>query len=162
MTKISVNQVDFNGLFLTGDELLSNMDFGVQDSLVTLPEKVHYDLTATKVNGGVVVSGSLQMDLLCQCGRCLEKYSYNIRCDDFCHFYETGSNSEIDLTPELREDILMAFPQNFICSSDCKGLCIVCGGNKNIKSCRCGGLKVDNSCWSELDKLALGRKKKKK
>ncbi len=161
MLRIFVNQVDFNGIKLSGEEKVSDMDFGVLDSLVTLPEKVFYDLTATQVNGGVLVSGRVEMDLECQCGRCLGKYTYPIKCEEVCHFYETGANSEIDLTPELREDILIAFPQNFICRGDCKGLCAVCGGNKNVRNCRCGGSKVDNSCWNELDKLGLGGKKRK-
>jgi uncharacterized metal-binding protein YceD (DUF177 family) len=162
MIRIFVNQIDFNGIRLHGREKISDMEFGEQDSLVQLPEGVDYDLMATQVNGGVIVSGKLEMDLECQCARCLKKYGYKIKCEEVCHFYETGANSEIDLTPELREDILITFPQNFICSSDCKGLCPVCGENKNVKSCRCGDSKEENSCWSELDKLELSRKKKNK
>ncbi|HCE46890.1 MAG TPA: hypothetical protein DET40_25360 [Lentisphaeria bacterium] len=162
MIRIFVNQVDFNGVKVSGKEKVADMEFVGLDSLVKLPETVDYDLTATQVNGGVLVSGRLEMDLECQCARCLKKYEYNVKCEEVCHFYETGANSEIDLTPELREDILITFPQNFICSSDCKGLCPVCGENKNVKSCRCGDFKEENSCWNELDKLALSSKKKVK
>ena len=162
MIRISANQVDPNGTRYCGKEKTSDMDFGKPDGQVKLPDTVDYDLVATKVNGGILISGRLELDLECQCVRCLEKYGFNIKCEDVCHFYETGANSEIDLTPELREDILITFPQNFICSSDCKGLCPSCGKNRNVKSCRCGDPKGDNVCWNELDKLELSRKNSKK
>ncbi|GEM_PF-464422 len=162
MIKVSVNQVDQNGIRLYGHEKVSEMDFGEQDSLIKMPETVYYDITATLVNGGIVVSGKLEMDLECTCGRCLRKYGHKIRCDEVCHFFETGSKSEIDLTPELREDILITFPQNFVCSSDCKGLCPLCGANRNVKSCRCGTIESKSECWGELDKLDFSRPKKKR
>ncbi|HBC89776.1 MAG TPA: hypothetical protein DCZ94_22790 [Lentisphaeria bacterium] len=162
MIKVNANQVDFNGIRLYGHEKVSEMEFEGLDNLVTFPEKMYYDLTVTLVNGGIVVSGKLELNLECTCGRCLKKYEHKIQYGEVCHFFETGEKSEIDLTPELREDILITFPQNFICSSDCKGLCPFCGGNRNVKNCRCGGAKVGNECWSELDKLDLASSKRKR
>lgn len=41
----------------------------------------------------------------------------------------------IDLEPLLREYALLEFPISPICKTDCKGLCPVCGENRNQTDC---------------------------
>jgi uncharacterized protein len=43
----------------------------------------------------------------------------------------------IDLNEMLRQEIILHFPPNPLCSSRCKGLCQVCGKDKNKKLCTC-------------------------
>jgi uncharacterized protein len=60
----------------------------------------------------------------------------------------------VDLTPHLREDILLALPQHPLCSQDCAGLLGEQGPEKTSQS----GRRVDDnktSPWGELDKLDL-------
>jgi uncharacterized protein len=45
---------------------------------------------------------------------------------------ETGI---IDLTPVLREYILLEIPISPLCRPDCKGLCAICGNNLNESTC---------------------------
>jgi uncharacterized metal-binding protein YceD (DUF177 family) len=56
----------------------------------------------------------------------------------------------VDLTPFLREDILLALPQHPLCSSDCKGLL-----RKYEREAIPGSGRDKPSAWSELDKLDL-------
>lgn len=44
---------------------------------------------------------------------------------------------EVDLGPEIRDQILLAFPIKPLCKEDCLGLCSVCGGNRNQVACDC-------------------------
>ena len=52
-----------------------------------------------------------------------------------------------DFTLELDEvvisDIILHYPQKFLCSEDCKGLCPVCGKNRNEGDCGCEKQTVD-------------------
>lgn len=162
MIKICENQIDYDGLRLTGYEKASEMGFEPEGDFLRFPDKVFYDVTATLVNGGIVVSGRVEMKIGCKCVRCLKDYEQKISCEEVCHFYETGSKSEFDLTPELREDIIISLPQNFICSAECKGLCQICGKNKNVTDCGCNVSGLDNSCWNELDKLSFAGRNRKK
>ena len=162
MIKLCENQIDYNGLRLTGHEKSSEMGLESEGNFLRFPDKVFYDVTATLVNGGIVVSGRVEMTVGCQCGRCLKDYERKISCNEVCHFYETGSKSEFDLTPELREDIIMSLPQNFICSDECEGLCQICGGDKNVTDCGCNGSGLESGCWSELDKLNFAGRNRKK
>ncbi|MFA6992178.1 MAG: DUF177 domain-containing protein [Candidatus Gracilibacteria bacterium] len=44
---------------------------------------------------------------------------------------------KIDISEMVRQEIILHFPLNLVCSSRCKGLCTVCGGDKNKKTCKC-------------------------
>ena len=59
-------------------------------------------------------------------------------------------NDSVDLTPHIREDILLAFPQHPLCKAGCKGL----PGAGSVQGKK-GRKKADepSSAWSELDKL---------
>ncbi|MDD4351590.1 MAG: DUF177 domain-containing protein [Candidatus Gracilibacteria bacterium] len=43
----------------------------------------------------------------------------------------------IDIAEFLREEILLAKPENVYCKKSCKGLCPECGQNLNLGTCEC-------------------------
>jgi uncharacterized protein len=47
------------------------------------------------------------------------------------------AGTEIDLSDEIRDEIALAVPINPLCAEDCRGLCPVCGANRNEKLCGC-------------------------
>jgi uncharacterized protein len=48
---------------------------------------------------------------------------------------EVFDGKTIDLDPIVREQVLLALPMNVVCREDCKGLCAVCGEDRNTKDC---------------------------
>jgi len=44
---------------------------------------------------------------------------------------------EIDLSEMIRQEIILHFPLNLVCSTRCKGLCPVCGKDRNKVECDC-------------------------
>ncbi len=76
--------------------------------------------------------------------------------------YETSLNDgdmypldgyRIDLQPMVEEALVLELPMRFICSEDCKGICPVCGTNRNIAPCTCqegGDRQNPFSALSEL------------
>jgi len=44
---------------------------------------------------------------------------------------------EIDLDPFIYEEVLLDMPSRPVCSEDCKGLCGICGKNRNFEACDC-------------------------
>jgi uncharacterized protein len=58
----------------------------------------------------------------------------------------------IDLKDILREQILLALPMHRICREDCKGICPVCGQNRNTAECACRQEPTDDR-WSALKNL---------
>ena len=61
----------------------------------------------------------------------------------------------IELEDILREQILLLLPMQRVCSADCKGICPVCGKNRNETSCACRVQPVDDR-WSALRKISQG------
>jgi uncharacterized protein len=66
-------------------------------------------------------------------------------------FYEGGG---IELEDILREQVLLALPMQRVCSESCKGICPVCGKNRNEIACDC---RQDDSAdrWDALRKLQI-------
>ncbi len=52
---------------------------------------------------------------------------------DVAHF----DGDEINIGPELREQLLLTMPINPLCRESCAGLCPVCGGDRNAAPCDC-------------------------
>jgi len=51
--------------------------------------------------------------------------------------YTVYQGDEIDLTPMVREQMLLALAERPLCREDCRGLCARCGVNLNEHACGC-------------------------
>ena len=98
------------------------------------------------VGEGLLVTGTVSTTIECVCGYCLKPYQLLVENREVCHYYENPLKPEIDLTPDVREDILLNFPQSLVCGDDCEG--------SGIDSGAPGGAG-NNGRWGELDKLGL-------
>lgn len=58
-------------------------------------------------------------------------------------------DESIDVDELVREQILLTIPARALCTEDCKGLCPVCGANRNETDCRCESRETDPR-WSAL------------
>ncbi len=47
------------------------------------------------------------------------------------------ANDEVNLAPEIWEEMTLAAPAKYYCRDDCKGLCPTCGKNLNEGACKC-------------------------
>ena len=63
--------------------------------------------------------------------------------------------SEVDLTSELRETILLALPNNPLCADDCAGLCPRCGKRLAEGPCGCAA-EPEGNAFRALDELFGG------
>jgi len=121
-------------------------------------------LRAIRVQGGILVQGSVDTQLELSCVRCLEAYTMPVTLDVEEIFrlpdtspipdqpYAMTSDGAIDLTPLLRELTWIAIPLKPICRPDCKGLCPHCGANLNQGTCDCQKKEIDPR-WALLQDL---------
>mgnify|MGYP003623307425 CR=1 FL=1 len=54
-----------------------------------------------------------------------------------------GRGIEVNPAALAWEEFSLALPVKPLCKNDCKGLCPVCGKNKNLESCACEGERLD-------------------
>ncbi len=59
--------------------------------------------------------------------------------------------TEIDVTPAVREELVLAAPRYVVCRDDCKGLCPQCGKDLNAGPCGCS--PVTEARWRPLQAL---------
>lgn len=64
--------------------------------------------------------------------------------------YYAGEGMELE--DSLREQVLLAVPIKTLCRYDCKGLCAVCGANRNQQLCQCDQRPADPR-WAALGEL---------
>lgn len=57
--------------------------------------------------------------------------------------FSTYAGDEVDVSPLVREQLVLALPTRPLCREDCQGLCPVCGVNRNITACNCSTQSPD-------------------
>jgi uncharacterized protein len=95
---------------------------------------------------GLVVQGNFEADTKLQCVRCLREFTYPLDWE-FTELYaftqKSVSESELlvpedaqlDIAPLIREYALLEIPIKSLHDPECKGLCIECGQDLNIRDC---------------------------
>lgn len=137
-----------------GEESETLLDLG-GDPMVVPTGPWHYDLLAERIGGELLVRGRLTLPVRMLCSRCGDTFGREVTVPDVTHAYPLESDHEsIDLTDDLREDILLALPANWVCAESCKGVCVRCGANRNRQSCACEPGAGDAE-WHALDRLPL-------
>lgn len=71
---------------------------------------LHYDLRLDPDGSEVVVSGHLDTQFSLECGRCLERFPFEVEIPAWHHVAQPKDDQMIDLTDQVREDILLALP----------------------------------------------------
>ena len=135
---------------------IAELDLAEVDELVHANKPLSYDLQLERFEKSILIQGSLRLPLDCECARCLKPYPHALSLESWtCHLALEGeekvkvTNDCVDLTPYIREDILLAFPQHPLCGPECKGL--VSPQNEGRSG---AGLEPESaSTWAELNKL---------
>ena len=156
MLKVNLRHLEEHGLHLKGELPVAELDLGVSDELIRVEKPLRYDLSVELLNHAVLVTGSLALPLDCECARCLKKFATSLKIAGWAlHLPLEGEdkvsvdNDCVDLTPFMREDILLDFPQHPLCKPDCAG--IKTKSARKAKAVEKPALDV----WAKLDKLKL-------
>ena len=131
-------------------------------TLVDILGKISISVT----EDGVVAEGKLAALTQLACSRCLKDFWQPINID-FTEMFsahpagnpgsELGeqqlpADGSIDLTPIIRDYAALDIPIRQLCAEDCKGLCPVCGMNRNQEDCGHRQVSIDPR-MAELQKL---------
>ncbi len=154
MIKFSVALLEKQDIDLEGTEPAEFLELG-EENFFRLPNPVRYRLRVSKVSGGALVTGSVATEVEGECGRCLTPVAETVTNADIHLFYELTTEQELDITEDVRTEMVIELPMNLLCSEDCTGLCPGCGVNLNIGKCRCKPEAPDSPAWGALDGLNL-------
>ena len=151
---VPVHDVTPAGIELQGEVPFSALGIS-EDARINCPNPMLFALGISLLHGGILVRGHLSTVLRCRCDRCLGYFDCPVETDDVCHLFGIAGQTVIDLTEDIREDILLVFPQQCLCRTDCRGLCPACGQNLNTETCSCLPPDGGKPAWAGLDDLQL-------
>ena len=133
-------------------------------------------LYVTNTRKHLLVSGTIDSDLLLPCSRCLEVTPHHIHAiiEEICDLrYLTGELSAqqlrmeeaatalyaglmLDLDELARQTLIVHIPMQPLCSPHCRGICPQCGANLNYEPCTCEREDIDPR-WEKLAALLQHR-----
>ncbi|HLW70175.1 MAG TPA: DUF177 domain-containing protein [Candidatus Binataceae bacterium] len=140
-----------------------------------LTQPVAVDISHYRAGAEVFLSGSIAAAARANCARCAEEFTATrerpfryvlapkaIASDDDKDLrdedleFSLYDGDHIDLTPLVREQVLLALTERPLCREDCRGLCPRCGINRNEATCNCRSEPADTRL-AVLRTLKVGR-----
>jgi uncharacterized protein len=139
-----------------------SLDFRGAEFRQTAPVKLN--ITAELVAEEIRIRGHLATRLEANCDRCLRVVETPLS-HDFDLFYRPMQSlteeEEVEVPPaELEvgfyscdgietadvamEQVILSVPMKVICNEECRGLCPVCGVNRNLTQCECAPPRRDS------------------
>jgi uncharacterized protein len=153
---VNLRHLEEHNVRLRGELPVEELDMETGDEMIRVARPLRYDVEVQKLQGGLLVRGSLQLGLECRCVRCLKSFTRQLDLTAWtCHAPLEGEDRRavvhdcVDLTPLVREDMLLEFPQHPLCRPDCAGLKTKTGkARKTVEG-------NTPAAWAVLDKLKL-------
>ena len=166
--EMEVRKVRFDETFPPGQ-----IDFTDEDLAQRSPLRASGSAELLENTGGEVrVRGRYTVEMESECDRCLGRACFPLDAlfdlyyrpsSDIAREEEVGidegeaeigfyENGGIELEDILLEQILLALPMQRVCSGVCKGICPMCGVNRNENTCDCRLDAVDDR-WGALRNL---------
>jgi uncharacterized protein len=129
--KIHVNRIPEGGIteHATYDPAHLDME---RDDVHVAP----FDVEAfiTKTDQELIVRAEIRSPVKFVCGRCLEEFPREIKASGM-YSYHVQPTDVVDITEDVRQEIILNYPMVPLCRPECKGLCLECGQNLNHGSC---------------------------
>ena len=152
--KVHLKQIPPEGLHLEGQEDCLISDLESED--VRCTGMMRYNLDVGVAEGALWANGTLLQPVELTCVGCLEKFVHEIKVPAFAIHTELHGPETVDLSPFMREDILLNLPAHPRCDREGGRLC------KAAKADEAGAVHQERAAkrehdWGELNKLKLRR-----
>ena len=165
--EMEVRRIQFDESFETGE--IDFADTGLRQ--ITPIHAVGSATLLDNTGGEIRVQGRYTGTLEADCDRCLALTRFPLE-KSFDLFYRPPPDLDVDeikidegeaeigfyeglgleLADLIKEQILLALPMQRVCREECKGICPVCGANRNEVACDCHVTLADDR-WTALKNL---------
>ncbi|MBN2507257.1 MAG: DUF177 domain-containing protein [Verrucomicrobia bacterium] len=156
--RLNLRQLERRVLRLEGELTSADLDWDTRDDMIRVSQPLRYELRAERLDKGILVQGRLRLVLDCECVRCLRPFAHEVVLENWsCLIAMDGEDKApvqddcVDLTPYIRDDIFLAFPQHPLCSPQCDGLANLPKG----KALGGGASPSGSPVWEPLNQLKL-------
>jgi uncharacterized protein len=153
---------------VSGEVYSPDIELGAQSYHFDGP--LTFDVTLTYVGAGIVAEGSVSAQIITPCSRCLCDAHLAVQADvdgfyvlpggeeglpEEQEFEFIADDMTIDLEPAVIGSLVAELPFAPLHDEDCKGICPVCGADRNTDPCECTSFTAP-SPFDGLRDLDLG------
>ena len=149
-------------------------DLGISEKVLPSESTVHVTYTVRRSGELARVEGTAGLPVELECSMCLEPYKREVsgeflivvrrlkkgevrtraqseddESDDEEFVFIAHDENMFDISGHVHDAILLALPAKPLCRDECRGLCPVCGVNRNERDCGCASGGADPR-WSAL------------
>jgi uncharacterized metal-binding protein YceD (DUF177 family) len=156
---VNLRHLQAHEINLKGELPTAELELGLKDDMCQAHEPLRYKIEVQQVENEILARGELSLTLKCECVRCLKPFEYTLNLPNWAALLPLEGEEKVpvdndcaDLTPYLREDILLEFPQHPLCETECRGLPAKETG-KAKKAAKPDDSIQEPSAWADLDKL---------
>ena len=164
MLRVDLRELARSGAVETRGELKQD-DPALEGTEITLREPVAVDGRLRSIGEDRFYwQGKARTVVAGECRRCLTPVATPLQLDIGALFSQdpeaqddpdaypvAPDATEIDVTPAVREELVLAAPKYVLCRDDCKGLCPNCGKDWNAGPCDCK--PETDALWQPLKAL---------
>ncbi|MEO8426339.1 MAG: DUF177 domain-containing protein [Verrucomicrobiota bacterium] len=157
----NIHELEKNPLILRGELPIPELELEELDEQIRLSNAVEYDLQTQLIDRNILLKGYLRVNLNCGCVRCLEPFDRELVLKDWTCLLSLDGEERVrligdfvDLTPYIREDILLALPQHPLCEPECSGMKFVSQDSAKQGNNE-GQTEPLSPAWVELKRLKL-------
>lgn len=151
--KINIAQIPKDGLSLNLSETRDATSLDLNTPEINFISPIEISARVAKVSNMVLVNVKVTGLIESVCSRCLEEFKMDFL-KEFKFDYSINSVRDtklpqenkisngvkeneqfLDITDDIRQELILNYPMKLLCKEDCKGLCPVCSQNLNKGDC---------------------------
>lgn len=132
--KVRVSDIPEEGLAVEG--LFDPIERRLQTEEIRFPSPLTVSALFHKEKETVYVHVRARGRMTAACGRCLKLFEEPYA-GEFDLDYAARGELTLDITDDVRGEILLSYPVKLLCRQECQGLCIRCGADLNEGECGC-------------------------
>lgn len=148
--KVHLKQIPPDGLHIEGEESCPIPE--LKSEGISCAGPLRYNLNLGISPDALWANGRLSLPVELRCVSCLEKFVYTITVPDFALHTDIRGPETIDLTPFLREDILLSLPAYPHCDREGGRICRAAVPEPSASEKEQLAAQREHD-WAELDKL---------
>jgi uncharacterized protein len=134
--KIDARQIPDDGLTLIEEFSPDSLD--LDTDIIKFLKPIKAVALVRKSYNALQVVLTLSSRINITCARCLKDNEQDFIKKSELNYAVDKLNPDIELDPDIREEIILDYPIKPLCKADCRGLCPKCGENLNEGGCNCG------------------------
>jgi len=135
---------------VSGQLELSDVELGEQ--IYHFDGPVTFEVTLTNAGAGIVAGGEAQASVRTSCVRCLCDMNIAVSAEIEGFYVLPGHDTDIpeeqecefiaddmsvDLEPAIMQSLVVELPYAPVHDEECRGICPVCGADRNVTPCAC-------------------------